>query len=393
MFQFDFTILPQEVQQILAILRRKRLDFWLVGGFVRDWVGGCPNHRDIDIGVSANVFKLRNILRGKLIRGNHPLVKVGSCEILPIPDIDADLQRRDFSVNAMAIDSSGNLLDPLGGAADASGHIFRMIRPDIFLEDPVRVARLCRLSARLGWSIEPQTAAAAKYAAQTVNPQPFRKENSLRMGLEIIKSFDDAQPSRFLKLAHEFHALPLLMPCLVECFKVGEENHLKRILARCDRAPVGQYGVRMAALLMDLAPYGKERRSRRSAGIAKNFLYQIHWDYVVKEIFPRRCLWDTATIASAIRLRGLDFTEMVDWQALSRCTVPNLTVDCLYAIKEAAFGEKMDSEKWFRIRSNILKKAMRRSGSKREKLMALRFYGYSKKLANRILRGEVIPSF
>ena len=80
--------------------------------------------------------------------------------VTPAPDIEADLGRRDFSVNAIAIPVGGeaSLVDPHGGRADLEAGLLRVLHPQSFLDDPTRAIRAARYAARLGFELEPETA-------------------------------------------------------------------------------------------------------------------------------------------------------------------------------------------------------------------------------------------
>lgn len=82
-------------------------------------------------------------------------------------DIEADLARRDFSVNAMALRLSGKpaLLDPCGGRDDVAGRLIRVLHDRSFIDDPTRILRAYRYAGRLGFSLEPETARLACEAA------------------------------------------------------------------------------------------------------------------------------------------------------------------------------------------------------------------------------------
>ena len=72
--------------------------------------------------------------------------------------IEADLPRRDFSLNAMALRiDTPELVDPLGGAADIRARRVRALHPNSFVDDPTRILRAARYVARFGFEIEPQT--------------------------------------------------------------------------------------------------------------------------------------------------------------------------------------------------------------------------------------------
>src|SRR5512135_1177848 len=76
------------------------------------------------------------------------------------PDVtlEQDLARRDFTINAMAQDAEGKLIDPYGGEADLRAGILRHVSP-AFAEDPVRILRAARFVARYGFTVAPETLA------------------------------------------------------------------------------------------------------------------------------------------------------------------------------------------------------------------------------------------
>ena len=75
------------------------------------------------------------------------------------PDVtlEQDLARRDLTINAMARDEEGRLIDPFNGADDLSEGVLRHVSP-AFAEDPVRILRLARFASRFGFAIAPETA-------------------------------------------------------------------------------------------------------------------------------------------------------------------------------------------------------------------------------------------
>src|SRR5580765_6752382 len=74
------------------------------------------------------------------------------------PDVtlEQDLERRDLTINAMARDDAGRLVDPFGGAADLERGLLRHVSP-AFVEDPVRILRVARFAARFGFAVAPET--------------------------------------------------------------------------------------------------------------------------------------------------------------------------------------------------------------------------------------------
>jgi tRNA nucleotidyltransferase (CCA-adding enzyme) len=101
--------------------------------------------------------------------------------------IDQDLRRRDFSVNAIALRLSGDpaLLDPLGGAADIAARRIRVLHDVSFSDDPTRIFRALRYAARLGFALEPQTAAMLArdlHHIDAVGGERLRREIELMLG-------------------------------------------------------------------------------------------------------------------------------------------------------------------------------------------------------------------
>ena len=88
-------------------------------------------------------------------------------EIFASPEVtlEQDLARRDLTINAIARDEAGNLIDPHGGIADLKAGILRHVGP-AFVEDPVRVLRVARFAARFGFVIAPETLALMREMAR-----------------------------------------------------------------------------------------------------------------------------------------------------------------------------------------------------------------------------------
>ena len=175
------------IEAIRTIARAKGLTVFLVGGAVRDLTSGSPV-RDLDVAVQGNVLKLKKELEksGAVIAGENETMQqlfvrfpgsvrmeVGSTLTVQYPKpgrpvvkaatILEDLRRRDFTANAMALSlnegSYGLLMDPLNGVADIENREFRLVSNYGFIEDPVRMVRAARFTARLGWQMEGKTRA------------------------------------------------------------------------------------------------------------------------------------------------------------------------------------------------------------------------------------------
>lgn len=176
--------LPAGVSAVLKRLEEAGYEGYLVGGCVRDrYMGKEPN--DYDITTSALPQELLPLFERVLQTGiAHGTVTVltadGPVEVTTYrqdgkysdhrhPDgveftrsLSEDLARRDFTINALALDGAGNIVDLFGGRADIQNKILRCVGdPDRrFEEDALRILRGLRFAARLGFEIEAQTAAA-----------------------------------------------------------------------------------------------------------------------------------------------------------------------------------------------------------------------------------------
>jgi tRNA nucleotidyltransferase (CCA-adding enzyme) len=113
--------------------------------------------------------------------------------------IGEDLQRRDFTVNAMAIElvsGDARLLDPHGGRADAARRHVRVLHPLSFVEDPTRLFRAARYAARLGYALDQWTARCARLA---VRHAPYAALSGTRIVTEIDRIVEDARPGVALR--------------------------------------------------------------------------------------------------------------------------------------------------------------------------------------------------
>ena len=176
------------VIQVQDIARNAGMNVYLTGGAVRDIISGFPI-RDLDFTVQGNPLKLQKEFErsGAVIGGTDDDLKIlyltlpggvraeisparteryektGKPPIIAPATIIEDLRRRDFTVNAMALSlnpgSRGLLLDPFNGAADIEAKLVRVLHNYAFVEDPSRLIRASRFSARFHWPLEERTQA------------------------------------------------------------------------------------------------------------------------------------------------------------------------------------------------------------------------------------------
>jgi len=129
----------------------------------------------------------------------------------PSVTLEEDLQRRDFTLNAIAQDPHGALVDPYGGVDDIHARVLRHVGP-AFVEDPLRVLRAARFMARfapLGFRIAPETMALMREIAASGELDTLVPE---RVWQELRRALQSARPSAFLATLREAHALAAVLP-------------------------------------------------------------------------------------------------------------------------------------------------------------------------------------
>lgn len=138
------------------------------------------------------------------------------------PDVtlEEDLLRRDLTINAMAVDTHGTLVDPYGGAKDIAAKVLRHVS-NAFAEDPLRVLRLARFAARFTeFSVAPETLVLCK---QLVADGEVRELVAERVWQEIARGLMEAQPSRMFEVLRACGALAELAPELNRLWGVPQK--------------------------------------------------------------------------------------------------------------------------------------------------------------------------
>ena len=126
------------------------------------------------------------------------------------PDVtlEDDLHRRDLTINAMAMDENGQLVDPYGGARDIASKTLRHVS-EAFAEDPLRVLRLARFAARFTeFSVAPETMALCRQLVMKAIGELVAE----RVWQELSRGLMEAQPSRMFGVLRDCGALAVLAP-------------------------------------------------------------------------------------------------------------------------------------------------------------------------------------
>ncbi|RFF27080.1 MULTISPECIES: multifunctional CCA addition/repair protein [unclassified Wenzhouxiangella] len=176
----------------------------------------------------------------------------------PEVTLEKDLERRDLTINAMAEDADGRIIDPFGGRRDLAERVLRHVSP-AFREDPVRILRLARFHARFpDFSIARETRALCR---QMVEEGEVDHLVSERVWQELSSALMETRPSRCFELLHETGALGVILPELERLFGVPQvaEHHPEidagvHTLMVVDQAARlgGTLPARFAALVHDL---------------------------------------------------------------------------------------------------------------------------------------------
>jgi len=254
------------------------MEIYLVGGAVRDKLLGIPvTDRDwVVVGATPEDMSTRGY---KLVGTDFPVFlhpetkeeyalarterKSGrgykGFTVYAGPDVtlEQDLARRDLTINAMAEDVTGRLIDPFGGVADLKRGILRHVSP-AFAEDPLRVLRVARFAARFGYPVAHETQALMRALVEAGEMETLVAE---RVWSELERALGEKQPVRFFEVLRECGALQRLLPELDALFGVPQPPerhpeidtgvHTLMVLAQAARLSADTR-VRFAALLHDL---------------------------------------------------------------------------------------------------------------------------------------------
>ena len=205
---------------------------YLVGGAVRDQLLGVPWHEHDWVVVGATPKQMVAagfrpvgpdfpVFLHPETREEYALARTerksgrgyGGFTFHATPDItlEQDLQRRDLTINAMAMDSDGRLVDPYGGQQDLQNRLLRHVSP-AFAEDPLRVLRVARFAARyapLGFRVADETLQLMRELAQSGELQALTAERTWK---EISRALMETRPDVFIRVLRECGALAVLLP-------------------------------------------------------------------------------------------------------------------------------------------------------------------------------------
>jgi tRNA nucleotidyltransferase (CCA-adding enzyme) len=160
-------------------------------------------------------------------------------QIRAAPDVtlEQDLERRDLTINALARDEDGRLIDPFGGAADLERGLLRHVSP-AFVEDPVRILRVARFAARFGFAVAPETLALMRAMVASGEADALVPE---RVWQEFSRGLMEGDAALMLVVLAETGLLGKLLPELALAFDHGRAaNDAARVLVRSLECAAGE---------------------------------------------------------------------------------------------------------------------------------------------------------
>ena len=141
----------------------------------------------------------------------------------PSVTLEEDLQRRDLTINAIAEDNAGHIIDPFNGKKDLEAKIFKHVSP-AFSEDPVRILRVARFAARFpDFNVHPDTNKLMKDMVKNGEVNALVPE---RVWKEFSRALAEPSPERFFTILKDSDALPILFNELTEHYLEKISHHL-----------------------------------------------------------------------------------------------------------------------------------------------------------------------
>ena len=182
---------------------RQIQDAYLVGGYIRDRLIGKET-RDYDFAIPSTAMKeaidaLSSVLGGKVINfSRFNFIRIAlrnriTVDFTPCDDIEVDLARRDFTINAIAFNPDKGIYDPHNGLKDLSDRLVRAVSDNSIKADPVRIIRAFRFKGLLGGEISDSTLEAIKRYKETLKDSPIE-----RITLEFFKLLELESPEGLL---------------------------------------------------------------------------------------------------------------------------------------------------------------------------------------------------
>ena len=269
--------IPEAAAQILRRLEDHGYEAYVVGGCVRDSLLGREPH-DWDITTSALPGQVKALfprtidtglkhgtvtvmagrepyeittyrIDGEYLDGRHP------SDVTFTASLREDLQRRDFTINAMAYSERDGLQDFFGGLSDLENRRIRAVGDPSrrFGEDALRIMRAVRFAAQLGYDVEEETVEAMKALAPTLS-----RISAERIASELEKLLVSPHPEK-LRMAYECGITAVILPEFDRCMETPQNNphHLYTVGEHTVQTLVHSRQDRILRLTMLMHDFGK----------------------------------------------------------------------------------------------------------------------------------------
>lgn len=236
--------LPAEVEEILNKFKKAKFEIYIVGGAVRDLLMG-KSVVDWDYTTNANPQEILKLFSNAFYDNKFGTVGVPSSTDLEPHEIttfrtesgysdarrpdkvewgktlEEDLQRRDFTINAMALDDNKKIIDPYGGQKDLKRKLIKAVgNPnDRFGEDALRMMRAIRIAAQLGFEIDEETFDAVKANVSLIN-----KVSRERVKDELFKTLSSNHPYEGVVMLKNSEILEQILPEMTKTFGVEQKS-------------------------------------------------------------------------------------------------------------------------------------------------------------------------
>jgi len=303
---------PEPILEVLRAIQEAGHRAYVVGGAVRELLlGEMPGPRDWDLGTSATPEEILRLYPKAIATGvRYGTVTVpteaGPCEVTTfrveseyrdarrpervtfVRELEEDLKRRDFTVNAIAWDPrSDRLVDPVGGLPDLEARLLRAVGDprERFREDGLRPIRAARFAATLEFTLESETERALPDARAEVG-----RVAAERVQEELVKMLGAMKPSLGFEVLRRAGLLEPWLPEVHATVAVPQNRYhaydvYYHSIYTCDAAPAGKPVVRLAALLHDV---GKPAtRAEKEDGEATFYNHQILGERMAREAMER----------------------------------------------------------------------------------------------------------
>lgn len=328
---------PAPVQSLLRTLQEAHFEVFVVGGAVRDLLRNAPV-RDWDFTTNATPEHIQALFPNHFYDNQFGTVGVAGkyvgdeahpedvYEITTYrsesgyadhrrPDavqwgktLIEDLTRRDFTINALAMDPNGTVIDPFHGETDLRNGVIKAVGnpEERFHEDALRMLRAIRFGAQLGFFIEPRTLAAIQTHSATIQHISWERVRD-----EFLKILSSEYPDEGLNLLHTTGLLQHILPELLEGRGVDQAHHhiydvWTHTLQSVKHCPTKDPIVRFAVLLHDIAKPRTANKTKRPDGTEEPVTFYNHevvGAHLAKEIAQRFRLSkkDTSRVFTLVR--------------------------------------------------------------------------------------------